>query len=287
MPTVKRPLDPSTLEAIAVYIGSSYTGSQLSPFFAKAGIQTPGHDGSTKWRWALEQLGAVSQDLGKIERIILRLASPHEHNGEEQAVRNAVDYLNRLLALEGLEVILDGVAPKLRPVKPGIKPQITTEIPEFIPANPPDFASFISDDMLRTILVRRWIEAQTCVEHGSYLAAIVMMGSILEASLLSVATENKREFNIVSSTPKDRQGKPLQVHEWSLSDLINVANDANLLQRDVKDFVHSLRNYRNMVHPWHQKTMQFFPDKDTCAVCWEVIKAAMNDLVNSTSRGKS
>ena len=53
----------------------------------------------------------------------------------------------------------------------------------------PDFSPLVGNPEMRDILTRRWHECRKCVEAGAHLAAIVMMGGLLEA--LFVARANK------------------------------------------------------------------------------------------------
>ena len=52
-----------------------------------------------------------------------------------------------------------------------------------------------------------------------------------------------------------------------------------IFQGDVKQFAHVLRDYRNLVHPWHQMARRYQPDEDTCKIAWQVVQAAINDLI--------
>lgn len=106
-----------------------------------------------------------------------------------------------------------------------------------------------------------------------------MMGSILEGVLLYKVEQNIKAANQTKSSPKDRTGKPKPIHEWGLSSLIDVANEVGWLQGDVKRFSHALRDSRNIVHPYVQRLQNEIPDEDTCSICWQVVKAAVSDLL--------
>jgi hypothetical protein len=79
-------------------------------------------------------------------------------------------------------------------------------------------------------------------------------------------------------------GRTLEFSQWSLSDLINVSYERLWIQQDIRDFSHVLRDYRNLVHPAKQRQSGFLPDKDTCSICWEVVRAALNDLVAAADK---
>ena len=121
----------------------------------------------------------------------------------------------------------------------------------------------------------RLTEAQANLAAGSYLSAIILWGSVLEAVLLGAANNDKEKFNRASASPKGANGKVKRFHEWSLSDLINVAHEVNLIGLDVKKFAHLLRDFRNYIHLHQQVAEGFTPDKHTANICLQVLKAAL------------
>lgn len=275
-------LDGQTLEELAKWIGKDHTSSQLQPFFKRAGLDVPPHDGSTKWRWVLNLLEQLNDRPGAIERVVLRLVNPQQYPGRPGDLTEALRRMNDLLAPEGVAVYLHGVQPDIHEIEPYIPNANEDPDIEFVPAEPPRFSEFVEMPQLQDILVQRWTEAQHCVQSGNYLSAIIMMGSILEASLLSVALKERRLANQSNAAPKNNRAEVKPVHDWSLSELINVALDCGWLGADAKDFSHGLRDYRNLIHPWHQvQKHNFSPDEDTCAICWNVLVAATNDLVRA------
>jgi len=145
----------------------------------------------------------------------------------------------------------------------------------------PDFARIVEDASLAKVLENRWYEINKCLNSDAYLAAIIMMGSLLEGLLLAVVHSHPREANSSKSAPRDKQEKVKKLHQWSLTDLINVSYDCGWIELDAKDFSLELRDYRNMVHPWHQRAKQFHPDADTAAICWKVVEATLNDLTRN------
>ena len=154
-------------------------------------------------------------------------------------------------------------------------------ISRIAPQGPPQFDCITSDVSLVPILEARWREIQKCVENEAYLAAIIMMGSLLEGLLLAVVHGHPKEANLATSVPRNRDGKTKPFHEWTLNNLIAVSHECGWIERDIKDFSLELRDYRNMVHPWHQRTKGFHPDMDTARICWEVVNAALNDLLKN------
>jgi hypothetical protein len=290
-------LDDQTLEAIAELIcggGPDYsapgpyrTASEIHRFFQRVGIKEQSQSSTRKW-FTLEILQACNNDAtgkfvpGRIERVLLRLANPIEYQGQQETTNEVIEHLNRILLPEGFRVILQGVTPSLEQCSAGLQPSVPKTKPTLL--SPPDFTKLANDQSLDIILHSRWNEAQLCAQHGAYLSSVVMMGSILEATLLSIVSKYPEVANRSPSSPKDpKTGKPKQFGDWGLSSLIDVAHECGWLQGDVKRYSHALRESRNLVHPWYQRMLNEHPDEDTCNICWQVVSAAMNDLMQMTS----
>lgn len=296
----KQRLDDTTLEAISEIICGSGQGSgggatygspgpyrsksEINSFFDRAGVDPKGQSSTRKW-FVLESLQVLNREpVGNLlplplENVLLRLANPKEYRGDPEVTQSVIDYLNNVLQVEGFELFLTGVKPALKEKSPEVapvKPAKTQHVP------PPKFDLLVADPSLAEILTQRWQEAQRCVEADAFLSAIVMMGSILEGVLLHKAESNLRTAHTAKSAPKDRKTGDLRpIHEWGLSVLIDVAHEVGWIQGDVKRFSHGLRESRNIVHPYVQRLFQEDPDKDTCSICWQVVRAALADLLGS------
>lgn len=134
------------------------------------------------------------------------------------------------------------------------------------------------DSGLNAVLNERIAEIKKCSSANAPLAVIFLCGSTLEGILLGIACSNPKDFNQSMASPKDDVGKVKQFHNWTLSDLINVARDLNWLGEDVKKFSHALRDFRNYIHPHQQMAANFSPDQHTARICWQVLQAAISDL---------
>ncbi len=138
---------------------------------------------------------------------------------------------------------------------------------------------------LEPIIQARWLEAQKCQHAGAYVAAVIMMGSILEALLLARCSRDPKRAYQAKSAPRDRMGKNVAVHEWTLSAMIDVSGEAGWIKTDRAGFSHALRQSRNIVHPYeHARTSANF-DEATCKMCWQVLNASVEDLLASIVPG--
>ena len=143
---------------------------------------------------------------------------------------------------------------------------------------PLSLQSIPSAGPLVTILEARLAEAIRCMNADSPLAVIFHCGGILEGLLLGIASENPQQFNQAPNSPKDKSGNVKQFHEWTLAQFIDVACELDYLRLDVKKFSHTLRDFRNYIHPYEQLSARFNPDKHTAEICLQVLKAAIASL---------
>jgi hypothetical protein len=101
----------------------------------------------------------------------------------------------------------------------------------------------------------------------------------MEGILFGMATSYPQKFNQAPSAPKDKNtGKAKTFPYWTLKNYIDVASEVGLLKQDVKKFSHAVRDFRNYIHPYEQMGSQFFPDKQTVLICFQVLKAAISQI---------
>ncbi len=128
------------------------------------------------------------------------------------------------------------------------------------------------------ILHLRIKEIEKCFSAESPLAVILLAGSTLEGVLLGLAIKHPKEFNMAKSSPKDSAGKVKPFHEWNLAGFINVAKEIGLIQHDTHKFSHSLRDFRNYIHPFEQMSSGFNPREHTAKICLQVLKATIFEI---------
>lgn len=139
-----------------------------------------------------------------------------------------------------------------------------------------EFEKLTIEPNLIPLLSRRFNEAQACKENSS-LASVFLCGSILEGLLLGTAVKNPKVFNTATSSPKIN-GVVKQFHEWTLAQFIDVAHEIGVISLDVKKFSHSVRDFRNYIHPYQQMSTGFNPDRHTAEICLHVVRAAVASL---------
>ena len=134
---------------------------------------------------------------------------------------------------------------------------------------------------MQKILASRWDECIRCVEGNAPLAAVVMMGGLLETLLLSKINKltNPAPVFTAKFAPRNPKGQTLSLKEWALSNYIDVAHELKWITQTEKDLGVVLRDYRNFIHPFKQKTYGVFLQQSDARILWELCKSISKQLI--------
>lgn len=146
-----------------------------------------------------------------------------------------------------------------------------------------EFSGFSISDLgldlnVTEVLNKRVDEIEKTYNSAAYLSTILIAGSTLEGVFLGLASSYPRAFNTVKSSPKNRDGKVQPFHDWNLAAFIDVAKDLELIQLDTHKFSHTLRDFRNYIHPYQQMSSGFTPREHTAKICLQVLKATITEI---------
>jgi hypothetical protein len=141
------------------------------------------------------------------------------------------------------------------------------------------FAKLPIDQSMSQALVERMNEVQRCIEANASLAAVILCGSVLEGMCLGYGTRNPERVNRAYLARFNKPAKSL--HDWRLSEWIDVLSQQGDLSPNVEKFGHGLRDFRNYVHPAEQLAHHFSPDQHTARIAFQVVIAAAEDLVRA------
>lgn len=146
---------------------------------------------------------------------------------------------------------------------------------------PPDFSKLIADPKMRLILDKRWLECTVCISSGAPLAAVVMIGGLLEGLLLARVHKEtiKAPIFTAKTSPRNKQGKTLPLNDWTLNNYISVAHELNWITVAAKDVGSVLRDYRNYVHPHKELITGVSITNDDAALLWEIGKSISRQLL--------
>ena len=244
-----------------------FNNATFEEFFRSYGIAIYGdqkylkNSGSKAWRlrafWEQDPDERVARVLSDLLDRYEAICETQGHDRKVNVLRKSRDIIARLSG-------------RTRFTKPVTADQFLEEQIEL-----PSLQKLPVESAVVGVIKERLQEAELVSQAGAHLSTIFLCGSVLEAVLLGAANDKPEQFNRSGSSPKTSEGKVKKFHEWSLSDLINVACDIGLLEPDVKEFSHGLRSFRNYIHPYEQMSSGFVPDKHTASLCFQVLKLAL------------
>lgn len=150
---------------------------------------------------------------------------------------------------------------------------------------PEIFAKLPIEPSMSAALVNRMEEAHRCIESKANLAAVILCGSVLEGMCLDFGCRHPERVNRAFGEQYNKPTK--QFPEWKLKEWIDVLGRLGDLSPNIEKFGHSLRDFRNYVHPAEQLAHRFTPDQHTARICYQVVVAAAEDLVRAEGKMKA
>jgi hypothetical protein len=148
----------------------------------------------------------------------------------------------------------------------------------------PDFSPLAGNQQMREILTRRWHECAKCVKADAHLAAIVMMGGLLEALFVARANKmtDKSPLTSAANAPKDKAtGKTTNYQDWMLDSYIKVGCELKWITESAKAIADTLKEYRNFVHPAKELRYGITLGFNDSSMFWQVTKALARQLLLS------
>ena len=261
------------------------SGPELVAFFNDLGSQDFYDQGfPSRWIYTEDRLKSIN-GTQKIETCIKKLFTPIDFIDRFDELDKFIADLNQYLSFDGYKVIRSGKIIKITISNEDITPDTSDVVAEddFLKKEFKEVSvsALELDETITGVLEQRLEEIKKCLNSKVALATIFLCGSTLEGILLGVATKNPQKFNSVTISPKDKHGKVLQFHKWTLSNFIDAAKENGFLNEDVKKFSHSLRDFRNYIHPYQQASQQFNPDEHTAKLCWQVLRVAIFQITKN------
>ena len=242
--------------------------------FDRCSVAVSEYRGQPKVDWASEILATLSNE--QLITVLARLVSSEENGGEDQA-RVALNSLNAELIICGYRLAQVGDSYVLSQIEANQKRFLLSHADTFGLANP-DFEQLdLSDEEARRLTVG-WDEAVRCYGAGAYLATMVMLGSLLEAVLLLALSRNRKEVKAHGIRFNDNKNQEKAIEKWTLNEMIEASSRIGWITPKVSAFAHSLREYRNYVHPELQKRISELPRSHECLIGSGVVSGAVHDL---------
>ncbi|WP_254975232.1 hypothetical protein [Cyanobium sp. Lug-B] len=281
-------LNQKTLEKLRQLINEETeyrTGQKLVQFFNNLGFSDSyGHGFPSRWAYTDEKLARLNGTPG-IEKCLRNLFSPVNFVGQFDNLDKLLDEFNQYLAFDTWEVVREGADLRFARVDKNqiaatmVKPELGEE-DQFLKREFSDLSidALGLEGSLVDVLNQRVNEIEQCFQAGAYLSVLILAGSTLEGLLLGIAGKHPRHFNQAQASPKGSDGKPMKFHKWNLEALIDVAAELRLVEHDTKKFSHTLRDFRNYIHPFEQMSSGFTPREGTAKISLQVLKSAIHDI---------
>lgn len=151
--------------------------------------------------------------------------------------------------------------------------QIAIEQPTGMPVTEERQFAFVSDSALRTIIERDYVEIQKAYISECWKSVIILCGGAIEAILTDLLIQNETVAKAAKSAPKNSD-----ITRWDLSNLIDVAVELLLVSAGIEKLSHSLREYRNLVHPGNELRNKLRFDAEEAKIAVEVLNIVHRDL---------
>lgn len=170
------------------------------------------------------------------------------------------EYFNRL----GIQTYLSTVIGRLKTVISDSKNTPVTEVRDF---------SFIRETQLREIIERDYAEIQRSYIAKCWKSVIILSGGLIEAILIELLKRHE-----LSARQSLKSPQKTNIMDWDLSALINVSVDLKLVSGGIEKLSHSVREYRNLVHPGNEIKNQLVFDQEEARIALEVLHIVQRDL---------
>lgn len=282
-------LQDKTLEKLRTLINEETeyrSGPKLVSFFNDLGFNDEyGQGFPSRWMYTDEKLSKIN-GTPELDKCIKKLFAPVNFIGRFADLDKFIKDFNQYLAFDNWKVVRNEkeiTFEKADKIDFEDSSSETIEEDEFLKREFSEISldKIGLDGVITETLKFRFEEMKRCLSSNAPLSVIFLAGSTLEGVLLGTALNHPKEFNQSKMSPKGQDGKVKKFPDWTLSNFIDVAYDVGLLMEDVRKFSHSLRDFRNYIHPYEQVSTGFNPDKHTATICWQVLKAAIYQITKN------
>ena len=281
-------LQKKTLEKLRKLINEETeyrSGPQLVQFFNDFGFNdTYGQGFPSRWMYTDDKLTRLN-GTPELDKCIRNLFAPVNYIGRIEDLDDFIKDFNQYLIFDGWKVVRKGkeitfIKATENDLQETLSAKQADNEEEFLAKEFREISleKLGLDSVITDVINLRLEEIKRCLSSAAPLAVIFLCGSTLEGILLGIALKYSKEFNQAEAAPKNKDNKVKKYHEWVLNDFINVSYELGLLKEDVKKFSHSLREFRNYIHPFQQVSSRFNPDEHTAKISWKVLSAAIFQL---------
>lgn len=136
----------------------------------------------------------------------------------------------------------------------------------------------IQDSEMCNLLQRDIWECAIAVVAKQDKMATIMSGSIIEALLMLKLKEHGILKYDISPISKGKKASNYPVNEMGLNELLYVAEQKGILNKNSYHLGHYIRDYRNVVHPAKELRMSDEVSHENVLTMWSILKKLVTDL---------
>jgi hypothetical protein len=172
----------------------------------------------------------------------------------------------RFYQTQGLRSVLTIAISRLR---------VALETSESTPVTLQKDFPFVKTPAIRNIVERDFLEIQKAFVSGCWKSVIILTGGVIEAILLDQLHQNASSAIKSVKAPKGKE-----ISEWGLVHLILVSVDIKLVPPGLDKLSHSIREYRDLVHPTVEVRSALKVNPEEARIAIEVLNMLHRDLSN-------
>lgn len=132
---------------------------------------------------------------------------------------------------------------------------------------------FIADEQIKKILERDYQEIQRNLISLNWKSAIILSGGSIEAILLDLIKKESTKALSSAKAPDEAD-----LNKWSLNDLVEVAVEEKFIESDIAKLSHTVREYRNLIHPGVEIRNNLKVEPEEAKIAVEVLHILIRDL---------
>jgi hypothetical protein len=147
----------------------------------------------------------------------------------------------------------------------------------------PSMLRFVENRLLRDSILRDIRGADDALAHGEWKAATVLAGAAIEALLhwrLGKTTKAQRQDAgkaAISAKMLIREPNS-DIDSWGLGELIEVAGQLALLEKDTLVIARQSKNFRNLIHPGRAQRLAQECNRSTALVAVAALERVIEEL---------
>lgn len=194
----------------------------------------------------------VAQELQLLEQEIPGLVPPLRLEDLYERVSGAQPYYRAQGLRSHLAIAVGKLEAEIQP-------------PESNPVEEREFL-YVKNAKLRKILKRDYQELQRASIASCWKSVLILAAVAIETILVDLLLQHESAAKTASKAPK----KP-NIIDWDLADLINVCVERQLVSPGVEKLSHSVREYRNLIHPGNELRTGLTFDVEEAKIAIEVL----------------